>query len=188
MAAISCSFDLSAMVRAVDGIELAVQSGARDADLGRGMMTALSANDEYQQRIYWRNSQHGGPWPDLARSTKMRRRRLALGLGAPRLAPNADPAADMDFFILVITGQKYRSLQAGNDGHWFYVSDDSMQSGTEIEDAHFHQTGGPRLPRRQVISQPDDPTLARMRQAIAVGVAAMWSGVLGPGIVPIWNW
>jgi len=189
MSVISCSFDLSELTAAIGRVCDSVEYGAKDPDIGRGMMNALTANDDYQQRIYWRNSNRGGPWPELARSTKLRRRRIALGKGAPRLPVNADIDAIMGFPILVITGQKYRSLAAGNDGHWFFVSDDSMQSGTAIEDAIYHQLGGPRLPRRQIIGPPDEATLRRMSQAIAVGVANMWRSALGmdTGIMPIWN-
>jgi len=105
-----------------------------------------------------RFSRGGGDWPPLAESTKHGRRGhrytvlrdTGLLFGALEFELGAEPP-----------GQKTEKLAMGV--RVGFGGPSSYPDGTSIADiATFHQSGGPKLPKREIIVQPNVETLNAM--------------------------
>jgi hypothetical protein len=170
---LGCSVDMSALEAAMGRVCDVIDQGPRNPVIGEAMGTALRYQDSFVQSEFLSASHGDGRWNDLAFSTKYNRARKAAG-GFQRTKgttmASRVPDAPYAFPVLYDTGNLYSSLTQGESGHWFLITEDSVQSGTQIFHARFHQAGGARLPERPIEIPPDDQTLARMQVTIAAGL------------------
>lgn len=174
-------FDLSDWNAATARIAESVAQGPRDPDIGGGMQSALGFQDDNVQKEYYFASAGDGRWPALAYSTIRKR----MGESHSRDIHQLLFGNNMGDYlpILIITGRKYNSLAQGQPDHYMNITQDSMQSGTSVFDAHYHQGGAQRgrwsLPARPIIIPPDDATERKMQQAVSAGIGLAIEKAIG---------
>lgn len=106
----------------------------------------------------------GSPWPDLAESTKKKRRGPRKGYKAAR-----------SFAILKDTGTLFNALTVNMPGNLFQRIAQGIRVGfggparapgsrraTIAEIAGYHQLGSGRLPKREILVKPDQQTIQQM--------------------------
>lgn len=155
------------------------RAGMGNADLRNGVEDAQRAYlaGERAKFMSASHSAGGGEWPDLAPSTKLRRYRQAGGRfrrtkGVSRM-DRLRQVASIPFPILYITGHFYSSLTPGEPDAYMAQTPDSIKVGTRVPWAHYHQTGGRRLPQRRFLHEPDDDQAKLMTERLRAGVRAM---------------
>jgi hypothetical protein len=126
-----------------------------------------------------RYSKGGGDWPGLAESTKRRRR-----------GPRKGHKGERSFTILRDTGTLFAALtpawqgkpgaiqrdtpfgiRVGYGGPHKYVKGATPPSIADI--ASFHQNGGGRLPKREIIVNPESATYEKMLALMEAAVAKL---------------
>lgn len=169
--------DLTAWNAAMEGIAQAIQDGADNPEINRGMSNALDAQDEFLQDRFLHASTGDGTWTPLATSTIKQRQRGGnttyggfsfLGKLSPAQRLVAVTASNVP--ILIITGDKYRSLRVGDTNHFGEQTKDWMSSGSIAPNISYHQQGGGNLPARPIIVPPDESTEQRIAMAVQVGI------------------
>ena len=144
----------------------------------------------YIRRRFLSAARGDGTWPDLADSTKLKRRRGRTGRvaktsrkkdrsGKPvrkgkRKRQKVVRAAVVagTFEILRDTGLLFNSLTQGSSGNVFRDLPDGVAVGTNIKYAEHHQSPKVpgRPPKREILVQPDDATKQRIKQALRAAV------------------
>lgn len=140
-----------------------------------GLEEALKVYFEYMVTRFNKMSKGGDEWPDLAPSTKRNRyyklnphqrlnkRKDQRGMSGEKSEARV---AAMKFPILKDTGDLLASLTRGGKGHFYKVSSKGIEEGTTVMYAHYHQSGGGRLPRRMILVAPSDWVKSRMKTAV----------------------
>lgn len=120
----------------------------------------------FAQRRFRDNSRGGGDWPDLAASTKKRRRKGKRKGGRK-------------FAILMDTGTLFKALSIGAKGNYTEPFNTGVRFGfdsvphggatasraTIQEIAAYHNVGSSKLPKRVILPQPDKDTVEKMFKA-----------------------
>lgn len=163
-------FVLSGAKRLVTGI-----SGARLRPVFELWVRRYSAQI---RREFVVNSRGGGAWPDLSEYTKRMRARKAAakkqvvnGEGGKKKIVKA--SGTRRFAILRDTGLLLNALTIGASGNLIKYTDDSVTFGlakvkhgddrVTIQDiAAYHNEGGKRLPKRQILNEPTSQTREAM--------------------------
>jgi hypothetical protein len=129
------------------------------------------------QRRYRANSRGAGEWPDLAESTKRRRRGPRRGRGGAR-----------KFSILIDTGTLFAATDPIFQRKPGQLQDDipfGVRVGfggpaghpggraTIADIASFHQTGAGRLPRREILVPPTETVMRQMGSDMSRAVSRM---------------
>ena len=125
----------------------------------------------FAQQRFSKYSRGGGDWPDLAESTKKGRR-----------GPRKGHTGARQFGILYNIGLLFGTLQpvfASVPGQHQSDLKNGVRVGfgglgrypdgkaTIADIAAFHQEGSGRLPKREIIVEPDEATLAQMKAVLA---------------------
>jgi len=97
-------------------------------------------------------------------------------LGGAFGAQNKPPPAAAVLPILIRSGRLYGSLIEGGAGHIEELLPDGIRKGTGIFYAAFHQSGGGRLPQREILVPPDADTDAQIGR---IFIAGLTSSALG---------
>lgn len=144
----------------------------------------------FVRQRFIQQSKGGGDWPDLADSTKLARaRRTKYGRRkfrqkridmiaanwqnrfASYAEANAATVSSMHFDILRDRGLLLNSLSQGQPGNRQSTVEYGIAVGTAMSYAKYHQEGGPHLPKREIIVQPDAATATAIARYF--GVAAV---------------
>ncbi len=123
----------------------------------------------WTKRTFIEKSRGGGNWPPLKAATMARRRR-----GGASAA------------ILRDTGTLFRALTPGNPGNLFEFIRGGVRGGVRVgfggaarhpagkatisDIARFHNSGEGRLPKRQIIYEPNKPLVLRMMNDLSRGI------------------
>lgn len=115
----------------------------------------------FVQERYSRLSRGGGEWPDLAASTKKARRKattFSILIDTGLLFAAINPVLGVGG----IEETRGSAVRLGFGGPGKYPSGNA----TIADIASFHQAGGGRLPKREIIVTPDTATLELMTRKV----------------------
>lgn len=162
--------------------------GGDDPNLRAGLKQAGLRYLGFIRRRFLAAARGDGTWPDLALSTKLRRiAKNGAVLARYNRALHASggdmhaTVASMRFEILRDTGLLFNSLSTGSPGNVTEESPLQIRVGTAVRYAIYHQDGGPRLPQRKIIVEPDDPTLVSIGNDLTRGVRRAIEANFGTG-------
>ncbi len=170
---ISATIDVSALDRFAELLERADRSaGSAAQPIRDGLDAAGLVYMGYTRERYFQQSRGGGEWDMLAASTLRGRRRGRQVQGARRAGQAASAlaargVAPANAAILIDTATLVGSITPGTHASERIPS--GIRVGTEVAYARYHQDGGQHLPKREIFTQPDGPTVNRMRDAIERG-------------------
>lgn len=188
----SFSFDFSALEEFLTSAATSLESGTEDPDIRVGLENAQALYLAEERQRYSVSSRGGGEWPDLAPSTKLQRYYQAGGRfprqKGVRHADRLSQVSGLPFPILYITGDLYTSLYPGEPNNIFETTRDSVKAGTQDFKAIYHQSGGSRLPQRQILHMPTEELLAQMSEPILIGLRNMMAKAIGqesPALVAV---
>lgn len=148
------SLDFSRVYDAIDALSECVSGGYAFGPIRDAGEKTIALYSAEEREHFMENSHGGGGWPDLARSTKVKRWRQAGNKGTPTL-----DVMSLPFPILYITGELYSSLTANVTGNILEYNSDQIIYGTSIFHAVFHQQGTPTEPMRLILLDPQENTL-----------------------------
>lgn len=143
--------------------------GRADGPVRAAMKQWAARYRGFLQERFVKFSRGGGDWKPLAESTLARRRK---GRGSSRFAAGTVAIlrdtgtlfASLDPVFRSAPGQLEKQDSFGVDvGFGGPQLHPSGQGVTVADVASFHQTGGPRLPKREIVVDPDARTLAAMK-------------------------
>lgn len=176
MLAASVQSDPSRFLRWADRTIQGLQRPMSQPGLRAGAETAEETYLGAMRRRFSSASHGDGTWPDLKPSTKLQRYYEAGGRfkrqkGVTRL-DRLRFVASLPFPVLYRTGSLYSSFVPGSAGSIFEVMSDRVRGGSSVDYAHYHQSGGGRLPRRSILIDPDAQLLQQMSAPIVKGYTA----------------
>jgi len=117
----------------------------------------------FVRRRFAANSRGGGDWKPLARSTVKARRGGRKGRKR-RVAILRDTGTLFNALTVGMPGNLYRLIRHGIRVGFSGATRHPKGKATIRDIAHFHDTGAGRLPKREILVPPDDPTKEAMKQ------------------------
>lgn len=179
---IGLQVDTSAFDRMTSRLGFSVASGTQNADLRAGAQTGMQTYLGAMRRRYSSASGNDGTWKDLAPSTKLKRLYKAGGkMGRVKGSKAKDRAASLPYPILYDTGKLYSSLVPGERGNVFEILTDRIRSGSAVAYAKYHQSGGTRLPQRQILVAPAAEVVSQMVAPVREGLVRVVAKASGNG-------
>jgi len=126
----------------------------------------------FVRRRFAANSRGGGDWKPLARSTVKARRGGRKGRKR-RVAILRDTGTLFNALTVGMPGNLYRLIRHGIRVGFSGATRHPKGKATIRDIAHFHDTGAGRLPKREILVPPDDPTMEAMKQDLKRGLGRL---------------